>query len=137
MKTKRNIDKEKKKMRTFVLGSWILFLFVVTIILYMVAIYLSKNQPELRIYLYVIAAASIGAFWGVGMSELTHFWNWSKYGKDFYNKFDWSKETDASEWYTLESFKKNLLIWRNRFIYASIVFSIISFIILPIFNSKI
>ena len=135
MENERDIENEKKKMQFFVLGSWMSVLFAVTVILYMVALYFAKYQPELEIYLYVIAAASIGAFWGIGMNETAQFWNWSKYGMDFYNKFDWSKEGNAKEWYSPESFDKNLRIWKNRFFKSFIAFIIISFFILPIFNS--
>jgi hypothetical protein len=129
MNKKRNIKKEKSVLKNLVLLTSIWILAGVTIFLYMLLLLYSKIQPELNVYFYGIFAGITGAIWGAEISEVAHFWNWARYGNNFYNRFDWAKETKEEEWYSPESFNKNLLIWKKRCIYSLVFLAIIGFII--------
>jgi hypothetical protein len=120
-----DIESEKTILRQFVRSSNILFLFSVTLILFVVALSFSKLTPGMEIYFVAIAAGAAGAFWGTGLQDTNSFLQWSKYGKNFEKKYDWTDESHA-DWYdSKETFLRNLLFWKKRFIYTFFSFVVI------------
>jgi hypothetical protein len=121
-------------MERLVTSTYIVSLFSLTFVLYIALKIGIKSIPELEIYVYILTAAALGSFWGAGMHEVSSFVNWSKYGKDFYSKFDWTKKGRRLDWYSEKAFLENLQYWKMYFIKSNIAFVIFGFVILPIIN---
>jgi len=79
----------------------------------------------------VVAAALIGALWGVGMNEAARFWNWAEYGNNFERNFDMTKKGNDLDWFSPESFTANLRFWKNRLFIAFGFLSIMVFVVIP------
>jgi len=124
-KENRDIASEKTILRHFVRSSNILLLFSITLILFVSALLFSKLMPMMEIYMVAIASGAAGAFWGIGIQDASSFLQWSKYGKDFEKKYDWTDEIHA-DWYdSKETFLRNLLFWKKRFVYTFFSFVVI------------
>lgn len=127
----RNIIEEKTVLKIIVILCWLMVLFGVSIFLFLFANYFLSLYPVSQPYMLVIVSAAIGAFWGVGMNEAARFWNWIEYGKDFEKNFDMTKKGLDDDWYSPESFVKNLQFWKIRLLLAFGFLSIIAFVLLP------
>lgn len=123
------IKNQKRIMLFFVIVSWIWLLSGVTVILFIIVLYFAVLNQELSIFYYMIFAGFSGSIWSVGLTEIYHFYSYTKYGKDFLLRFDWSKKGSRIDWYKSESFKKNLFIWIRNFIFIVFFWIVIMFTI--------
>jgi hypothetical protein len=136
MTKKRNINAEKWKLKYLLLLSSIWILAGWTILMYIILITFSSIiQPEIDIYFFGIFAGLTGAVWGVQISEVVRFWNWLKYGSNFYKKFDWTNKDNEGKWYPdYDLYSKNLIYWKKRCIFSLIFLILLGIIIGFIIN---
>ena len=131
MKKDRDLKSEKWRLKILILFTSIWILAGWTIMMYLILITLSSIiQPKLEIYFFGIFAGLTGAVWGVQISEVLHFWNWTRYGNNFSEKFDWTSKVKKGNWYSNKKiFKKNLIYWKKRCIFSLIFLVILGIII--------
>lgn len=134
---KRDIEKEKEILGKLVIWGNVFYLFSISVLLFLVVTILSKFQPDLEIYMVVIASACIGGLWALGIHETLSFRSWYTYGRDFDKSFDWTDKSNA-EWYTWKgSFLGNLRYWKKRFVYSFSFFIVIMSVIYILFYENI
>lgn len=118
----RNILKERKQSKYLAPLTIIFALFAITTMYYFVAMFFSKSQGGLNVYISGILAGVSGGLWGLGINIGYKLFRWAKYCPDE----EWKKR-----WNTEKSFRTYLhhLI---AMIFIFFVFTIILTIIIDI-----
>lgn len=127
-----HIRKEKNLMKIIVGACWIIFLFSITLALYVFSQMFLALQPMMNAVNFAISSGASGAFWALGMTEVARFCSWVEHGKNFGKNFDLLKKGSNRDWYSEKSFFYNLHVWKRRLVYSYILFSIVAFVIIPI-----
>jgi len=82
MEKNRKISKERIQSRIFATILIIFLLFAITTIYYFVAMYFSKQQGGLNIYISAILAGISGGLWGLGINISYNHYHWAKYCRE-------------------------------------------------------
>lgn len=104
---KRNITLEKISLRIVVNLGFLTFLMTITLFLYAIFTILFNSRDD--IYIIGISAGIAGAFWSKGIGILDNF-----------NK----KIEERSEWISYKEYKKHLKNWIIFYIFSAFAFAI-------------